>query len=101
MIRNNKPFRGHTHRQYVEYWVRDIALVNSDYARVLDRAACFAIMRPRFSSGVRPIVHIKGDTVLSINEDGVFCVMPTEMPSRDYTESIYTDEELFQFLGLR
>lgn len=79
---------------FVPYWLRDRIGDQSRYARYFSRSSNVESATARNTCGLRPICAINPDTPVVI-ENGLFIIKP-----RNESRNAYTDEELFELLGL-
>lgn len=83
------------YNSFVPYWVRDRCVHVTRSALRMDRQCCLNTAYPRNSSGLRPVCTINPDTPVILGEDGYYYIK-----LRPVQRNVYTDEELFELLGL-
>lgn len=91
----NRLGHGFDYNSFVPFWVRNRSVHFTRSALYLDRQCSLDTLPPRNSSGLRPVCTINPDTPVILGEDGNYYIKP-----RPVQRNVYTDEELFELLGL-
>ena len=79
---------------YIPFWISDASELRSYYASIINRMGDVDIKYPKECSGIRPVCTIKAETKVELHDDGLYYIVPTS------GRNIFTDGELFEFLGL-
>lgn len=89
--------RGHDfdYNSFIPFWLRNRSINFAKSAMYFDRQRSLNVQSPRYSSGLRPVCTINPDTPVILGEDGYYYIKP-----RAEQRNVYTDEELFELLGL-
>lgn len=91
----NRFGHGFDYNSFVPFWVRNRSVHFTRSALCLDRQCSLDTMPPRNSSGLRPVCTVNPDTPVILGENGYYYIKP-----RSVQRNVYTDEELFELLGL-
>lgn len=83
------------YNSFVPVWVRNRSVRFTKSALYLSRQCSLDTISPKGSSGLRPVCTINPDTPVILGEDGYYYIKP-----RSVQRNVYTDEELFELLGL-
>jgi len=83
------------YNSFIPVWVRNKSVHFVKSALCLSRNCSLDTVSPRNSSGLRPVCTINPDTPVILGEDGYYYIKP-----RPVQRNVYTDEELFELLGL-
>lgn len=78
---------------YIEFWLSD--LYAEGYPAIMSRNGEKRNKCPYQSAGLRPVCTLKPETVLEMDENGVYRVKPVGVQSK-----LFTDNELFELLGM-
>ena len=82
---------------YVEFWTSE-QVDNSTRVYIVNREGYEGSCEPANRSGLRPVCRIRGCLTVDITAAGIYTLRPFEIAE---TEEIYSDDDLFSFLGLR
>lgn len=86
-------YTGFQEGSFIEFWLSDLR--SSDYPAILTRNGEKGQKCPYLSAGLRPVCTLKLDTVLEKYENGKYQVKPFGIQGK-----LFTDEELFELLGV-
>lgn len=81
------------YESYVPFWINDYS--RSGQAAVIGRSGACERHYASDCSGLRPVCTLKPDTPVLKREDGIYYIEP-----RVVRQNVYTDEELFELLGM-
>jgi len=96
-FRNRFWREGYEASSYVSYWT-STPKEASTRVHVVGRDGYGSSAEPAHRAGLRPKCRISGDLIVDITADGVYTLRAFEV---DDTEEVYSDDDLFSFLGLR
>lgn len=91
----NRLGHGFDYNSFVPFWVRNRSIHFVRNALYLDRQCSLNTISPRNSCGLRPICTVNPDTPVILGENGYYYIKP-----RTIQRNVYTDEELFELLGM-
>ena len=84
---------------YIPFWTRDPMGGSETRVMIIGRDGYGASKEASGRAGLRPVCNINGRAVVEIDDDGIYKLKAFEVA--DVVEEIYTDDALFNFLGLR
>lgn len=79
-------------RGFMSFWLLDD--VETERAAISNRSGVLNRLTASSCSGVRPVCTLNPNTIVEQREDGVFFIKPFT------TQNVFTDEELFELLGM-
>lgn len=95
LIINRHTSNDFNNRSFIPFWLEDDCAAFGKHATFLDRIGNFSHQAPRIPSGLRPVCTMNLETPVVLGEDGRFYIQPHHV-----VRNVYTDEELFDLLGL-
>lgn len=86
---------GFSPESFIEFWLSSPSPQDDGKATIVSRSATFQKQYPYAGSGLRPVCTLRPDTVVELDDNGVFHVKPSELDRK-----VFTDDELMALLGM-
>lgn len=86
---------GFSPESFIEFWLSSPSPQDDGRATIVSRSATFQKQYPYAGSGLRPVCTLKPDTVVELDDNGVFHIKPSELDRK-----VFTDDELMVLLGM-